>query len=107
MNQFRSQVNQLQLIRSDRREASAEASLSFEDDWMVIYETCQEHANYWTKAAEPVAFGNDWAFPDHPDHKMFLARLALKRKIEEFRDTQKECERNVKAAKNSNNVISN
>jgi hypothetical protein len=93
MNQFRSQVNQLQLIRSDKREASAEASLSFDDDWMVIYETCQGHADYWAKLAEPVAFGNDWAFPDHPDHKMFLARLRHKQQVQEFKERYIHAER--------------
>ncbi len=85
MNAFRMQLDQLEQIRIDRREASEEASIVF-DDYLEIYETCNEHMKYWEKMTEKPSFGNDWAFPDHPQHSAFLARLRHKQQVQEFKE---------------------
>lgn len=87
MNKFMHQVKEIQQRQQDRIDASAEASIQFKEDYLEIYDTCKSHEDYWQqRAAKPCGYGDDWAFPDHPQHYAWCAKQKHLRMIQDFKE---------------------
>jgi hypothetical protein len=78
-NPFLRSIENKEQVRRDRNDASSEAEMQFEDDFLKTYETCHDFEQRVSEKelkALPFRLSGslDWGYPDSQEHHRFLAK---------------------------------